>query len=316
MGEEILQKAQERERHYDCRLPRWLHQPMRAGKNLTEVDGILSDLGLHTVCRSAKCPNRMECFSSRTATFLLMGDICTRNCSFCSVTKGTPEPLDAEEPGKIARAAAAIGLEHVVMTSVTRDDLPDGGAGHFALAIQAVREELPRATVEVLTPDFKGNKRYLATVLMAKPDVFNHNMETVEELYPRVRPMADYRVSLALLRDAREIAAQIITKSGLMVGLGETREQLRRAFYDLAGAECRMLTLGQYLRPSREQLKVERFVSPAEFEEMAGEAREAGIPVVASAPLIRSSYRAGELMKDQEIDQEIMVDRRVDHKEN
>ncbi len=316
MGEKILQEAQERERHYDCRMPRWLHQPMRAGKNLAEVDGILSDLGLHTVCRSAKCPNRMECFSSRTATFLLMGDICTRNCSFCSVTKGVPEPLDAEEPGKIARAAAAMGLQHVVMTSVTRDDLPDGGAGHFTLAIQAVREELPQVTVEVLTPDFKENKRSLTTVLMAKPDVFNHNMETVEELYPRVRPMGDYRVSLALLRDAREIAPRIITKSGLMIGLGETREQLRRAFRDLAGVECRMLTLGQYLRPSREQLKVARFVSPGEFEEMAGEAGEAGIPVVASAPLVRSSYRAGELMKDQEIDQEIMVDRRVDHKEN
>lgn len=291
-----MQKAGERERHYDCRMPKWLHQPLRAGRNLAEVDGILNGLGLHTVCRSAKCPNRMECFSSRTATFLLMGDICTRNCSFCSVNKGTPQPPDAEEPVKVARASAAMGLEYVVMTSVTRDDLEDGGATHFTAAIEAVREELPAAGIEVLTPDFQGNKRSLATVLMAEPDVFNHNIETVEELYPRVRPMAAYRISLSILGAARTFSPRIKTKSGLMVGLGETREQLHRTFNDLADVGCGILTLGQYLRPSREQLKVERFVSPGEFEELAGDAREAGIPVVASAPLVRSSYRAGELV--------------------
>jgi lipoic acid synthetase len=305
-----LEKAKERGRHYDCRMPRWLHQPIRAGKNLREVDGILAHLGLNTVCRSAKCPNRMECFSSRTATFLLMGDTCTRNCAFCGVSKGEPEALDAEEPGRVAQAATAMGLSHVVMTSVTRDDLRDGGAGHFATAIKAVREELPTATVEVLTPDFKGNRQSLATVLMAEPEVFNHNMETVEELYSQVRPMADYHTSLAILDTAHKSAPGVKIKSGLMVGLGETREQMRRAFGDLAGAGCAMLTIGQYLRPSKDQLKVHRFLSPGEFEEMAAEAREAGIPVVAASPLVRSSYRAGELAKNKEI----MVDHPIDQK--
>jgi lipoic acid synthetase len=254
----------------------------------------------------------MECFSSGTATFLLMGDTCTRDCAFCGVNKGVPAALDGEEPARVAKAAGVMGLEHVVMTSVTRDDLEDGGAGHFARAIRSVREEVPRATVEVLTPDFKGNRQSLEMVLMAEPEVFNHNMETVEELYPRVRPMADYQRSLAILRTAaREMSPRTKIKSGLMVGLGETRAQLRKAFRDLALAGCGMLTIGQYLRPSREQLEVQRFVSPGEFEEMAVEAREAGIETVASGPLIRSSYRAGELMKE-----EIKVDHRIDQKEN
>jgi lipoyl synthase len=311
-----LGKAKERERHYETRMPRWLHQPLRAGKNLSEVDDILRHLGLNTVCRSAKCPNRTECFSSRTATFLLMGEICTRNCAFCGVSKGTPQALDPDEPGKVARAAAAMGLEYVVITSVTRDDIADGGAGHFAASIEAVRKKLPAAGIEVLTPDFKGNRQSLATVLMAEPGVFNHNMETVQELYAQVRPMADYPRSLALLAAARKMAPRVKIKSGMMLGLGETREQLRKAFGDLAEAGCGMLTLGQYLRPSRDQLKVDRFVSPAEFEEMAGEAREAGIPIVASAPLVRSSYRAGELLDRAPKDQEIMVDHCIDQKEN
>lgn len=310
--EEDLELTKEKIKYYNGRMPRWLHRPIRAGGNLYEVDAILRGLDLHTVCESAKCPNRMECFSGRTATFLLMGDTCTRNCSFCGVNKGTPDPVEAGEPQRVAAAAAAMGLKHVVMTSVTRDDLPDGGAGHFAGAIRAVREELPHATVEVLTPDFGGDLDSLSTVLMAEPDVFNHNMETVEGLYPRVRPLADYHVSLSILKAARESFPTLKTKSGLMVGLGETRDELRRAFDDLAEAGCGMLTVGQYLRPSREQLEVDRFVSPGEFEEMAGEAREAGIPIVASAPLVRSSYRAGELMDDKGI----LVDRHVDQEEN
>lgn len=267
---------------------------------MNEVDAILRGLDLHTVCESAKCPNRMECFSCRTATFMLLGEVCTRNCGFCSVAKGLPGSVDAEEPEKVAQAAACMGLKHVVMTSVTRDDLPDGGADHFASAIRAVRRELPEATVEVLTPDFQGDEEALNVVLAEAPEVFNHNLETVEVLYEAVRPQADYERSLRLLRTARELSRQVRIKSGLMVGLGESREQLRGTFSDLAEAGCDMLTIGQYLRPSREQLKVERFLSPLEFEELCREAEEAGIPQVASAPFVRSSYRAKELLHKQE----------------
>ncbi len=299
-----MEPAKADHKHYDSRMPRWLHRPIRAGKNLHMVDGLLRELELNTVCEDAKCPNRMECFSSRTATFMLLGDTCTRNCTFCSVTKGTTKPVDEGEPERIARAVVSLGLEHVVMTSVTRDDLPDGGAAHFAAAVRAVKDALPEATVEVLTPDFQGDRQALQVVLEAGPDVFNHNMETVEELYPKVRPMADYRRSLALLEAAREMDTVVRIKSGMMVGLGETRAQLRRAFSDLAETGCDMLTLGQYLRPSRNQLKVERFLSPQEFAELGAEAEEAGIPLVASAPLVRSSYRAGELLnsKDKTVD--------------
>ncbi|MBN2027567.1 MAG: lipoyl synthase [Actinobacteria bacterium] len=277
-------------------MPRWLHRPLRAGKNMREVDAILRGLDLHTVCESAKCPNRMECFSCRTATFMLMGDVCTRNCRFCSVANGVPGALDAGEPERVAKAAAAMGLEHVVMTSVTRDDLPDGGAGHFAAAIQAVRQHLPEATVEVLTPDFRGDMEALHVVLAEEPEVFNHNLETVEVLYARARPQADYARSLEILREAAQHPRQTRVKSGLMVGMGESRAQLNGAFRDLAGAGCDILTIGQYLRPSREQLKVERFLSPLEFEELGKQAKEAGISLVASAPFVRSSYRARELL--------------------
>jgi lipoic acid synthetase len=300
------------ERHYDGRLPRWLHQPIRAGKDLYEVNGVLRRQELHTVCEQAKCPNRMECFSRRTATFMLLGDCCTRNCAFCSVRKGTPGRVDEKEPQRVAEAAVTLGLEHVVMTSVTRDDLADGGASHFAAAIKAVRQALPGATVEVLTPDFSGDQEALRVVIEAGPDVFNHNLETVRELYPRVRPMADYRRSLGLLEAARDMDGGIRIKSGVMVGLGETRDQLRQLFRDLAATGCHMLTLGQYLRPSRDQLKVERFLPPGEFAELGAEAEEAGIPLVASGPLVRSSYRAGELLdRDKNVNN---VDCRVDHK--
>jgi lipoic acid synthetase len=263
---------------------------------MREVDAILRGLKLHTVCESAKCPNRMECFCDRTATFMLLGDVCSRDCSFCSVAGGVPEMPDPDEPDRVAEAAVRMGLEHVVMTSVTRDDLPHGGAAHFAAAIGAVRRHLPQATVEVLTPDFKGDSEALRTVLEAGPDVFNHNLETVEELYLLVRPQADYERSLCMLRSAKRVSPEVKTKSGLIVGLGETRSQLSRSLRDLAQAGCDMLTIGQYLRPSREQIKVERFLSPDEFEELGKEAQEAGIPVVASAPFVRSSYRARELL--------------------
>lgn len=295
-----MEPLQARERHYDGRMPRWLYRPIRAGKELHEVDAILRGLELHTVCESAKCPNRMECFSGRTATFMLLGDVCTRNCAFCGVDKGAPGPVEEEEPERVAQAAARMGLEHVVITSVTRDDLPDGGAMHFAAAVRATRPLLPEATIEVLIPDLKGDASALRVIMASEPDVLNHNLETVEELYPRVRPLADYRRSLDLLRSAREAFAGAKTKSGLMAGLGETRQQLRRAFRDLAGVGCDMLTIGQYLRPSREQLRVERFLSPQEFEELGREAEDAGIPVVTSAPFVRSSYRARELLHKQE----------------
>lgn len=290
------QGTEARESHYDARMPRWLHRPVLAGRELREVDALLRDLELHTVCESARCPNRMECFSRRTATFMLLGDVCTRDCSFCGVTKGIPEPPDAGEPERVAEAAASLGLEHVVMTSVTRDDLEDGGASQFAAAVRAVRARLPRATVEVLTPDFRGEREALRRVLEAGPQVFNHNLETVEELYPEVRPGADYRRSLEMLRAAKVVAPRVLTKSGIMVGLGESRAQLRRLFRDLADAGCDMLTIGQYLRPSRAQRKVARFLPPREFAELGKEAEEAGVPMVASAPLVRSSYRAGELL--------------------
>lgn len=289
--------TEERERHYDQRMPRWLHRPLRAGRNLPRVTRLLRDHGLHTVCESARCPNRMECFSRGTATFLILGDVCTRRCAFCSVKKGEPGAPDPGEPRHVAEAAAAMGLSHVVITSVTRDDLPDGGAGHFAAAVRKVRRMLPGATVEVLVPDFGGREAPLRTVLDEEPEVFNHNLETVNELYPLVRPGADYRRSLSILEAAAERAPGVVTKSGLMVGLGEKREQLRTAFRDLAGVGCRILTIGQYLRPSRLQLKVARFIPPEEFEELKEEAEEAGIPQVVAGPFVRSSYRAGELVE-------------------
>jgi lipoic acid synthetase len=267
---------------------------------MREMDTILRGFGLHTVCESAKCPNRMECFSCRTATFMLLGDTCCRGCRFCAVAKGTPDAADAQEPEGVAEAAARMGLEHVVMTSVTRDDLPDGGAAHFAAAIRAVRRRLPHVTVEVLTPDFQGDPEALQVVLAERPEVFNHNLETVEELYSEARPQADYARSLGVLKAARGLSPHTAVKSGIMVGLGESRSQLRRLFDDLSDAGCDMLTIGQYLRPSREQLKVERFLSPHEFEELEIEAQEAGIPLVASAPFVRSSYRARELLHKQE----------------
>ncbi len=282
------------EPHYRERMPRWLLRPIRSGKDLNDVTRILRSRGLHTVCESARCPNRMECFSSRTATFMILGNVCTRDCSFCGVDKGLPMPVDEEEPKRLAEAAVEMGLEHVVITSVTRDDLEDGGARQFAAAVREVKRRLPTSTVEVLTPDFKGSEVSLRIVLGEAPDVYNHNLETVEELYPRVRPRADYGRSLRLLARVKELNPTVKVKSGIMVGLGENREQLRKTFRDLAEVGCDMLTIGQYLRPSRRQLPVERFVPPEEFEELRLEALEAGLPVVFSAPLVRSSYRAKE----------------------
>lgn len=273
------------------RKPAWLKVQSFGGTEFNRVSGLLKDLQLNTVCQEANCPNRGECFNRGTAVFLLMGPVCTRNCRFCNVPAGVPAPLDPEEPRRVAEASRRLQLRHVVITSVSRDDLGDGGASHFAQTIAAVRAALPKATIEVLTPDFGGAVEALHTVMAARPDVFNHNIETVPRLYQRVRPSADYRRSLALL-NAADAYGQNITKSGLMVGLGETVAELEQVFGDLAKSGVSLLTIGQYLSPSPAHLPVARFVPPEEFDEFRTRAERAGIGSVFSGPLVRSSYLA------------------------
>jgi lipoic acid synthetase len=277
------------------RLPQWLRRPIATPGRSATVEGLLGELRLNTVCQSAKCPNRGECFAAGTATFLIMGDACTRGCRFCAVETRAPAPLDSGEPARLAEAAARMGLRHVVVTTVTRDDLPDGGAAHFVAVIQALRETVPGAAIEVLTSDFAGNLAAVDTVVAARPDVFNHNIETVPRLYATVRPGADYARSLAVLARVREAAPSLPTKSGLMLGLGESAEEVVSVMRDLREAGCRMLTLGQYLRPSAQHLPVAEFVKPAVFARLGRQARSLGFESVASAPFVRSSYHAGEL---------------------
>jgi lipoic acid synthetase len=249
-------------------------------------------LGLHTVCQEARCPNIGECWGHRTATFMLLGDRCTRNCGFCAVTHGRPLAVDAGEPLRVAEAVARLGLRHVVVTSVNRDDLPDGGAAHFAATARALRRLLPACRIEVLVPDFQGNLASVAQVVASPIDVFNHNLETVPRLYRRVRAGARYERSLTVLHAAREGQAGLLTKSGLMLGLGETEEELLRVFSDLRAIGCDILTLGQYLRPSRDHLPVERYVPPEEFTDLRAEALALGFRHVEAGPLVRSSYHA------------------------
>lgn len=277
-------------------MPEWLRRPIARTGTFAEVDGVLADLSLHTVCSSAKCPNRGECFSEGTATFLIMGNVCTRNCRFCAVDSRPPAPLDADEPERLAAAVVRLGLKHVVITTVTRDDLADGGASHFVAVIEAVRTAAPHAAIEVLTSDFAGDERAIDTVAAARPDVFNHNVETVPRLYDTVRPEADYQRSLRVLRRVRETQPDLPTKSGLMLGLGETPDEVRQVMADLRAHEVELLTLGQYLRPSPEHLAVTEFVEPAVFAQLARDARRMGFSAVASAPFVRSSYHAGELV--------------------
>ena len=252
---------------------------------------------LHTVCQEAGCPNIWECFSHHTATFLIMRSRCTRNCRFCAVTEGPLEPPDPEEPGRVASVARQMGLKYVVVTSVTRDDLPDGGAGHFAETIEKLRQEIPGVCVEVLIPDFQGSRKALETVLTGNPDVLNHNIETVPRLYPEVRPQADYRRSLDLIQRAREYDPARLTKSGLMLGLGERPVEISRTLEDMFKAGCQMLTLGQYLQPSKDHLTVKRYIPPEEFEEWRRSALQIGFSEVASGPFVRSSYHAKELFQ-------------------
>ena len=278
-----------------ARLPRWLRRPIANSGKFSAVTGLLDELDLNTVCQSAKCPNRGECFSSGTATFLIMGDACTRGCRFCAVETKTPEPLDDDEPRRIGEAAARLGLRHVVITTVTRDDLPDGGAEHFVRVIEAVRAAAPDVAIEVLTSDFGGLLGSVDTVAAARPDVFNHNVETVPRIYSQVRPGADYERSLAVLERVHVTQPDVPTKSGLMLGLGETPDEVRTVMRDLLGHGVSMLTLGQYLRPSSAHLPVVEFVEPAAFAQLARDGYSMGFSAVASAPLVRSSYHAGEL---------------------
>jgi len=278
------------------RLPQWMRRPIATDESYPDVQKLLVSLQLNTVCASAKCPNRHECWNRGTATIMILGDICTRNCLFCNVHTGKPEPVDPDEPARVAEAATRMSLKHIVITSVTRDDLPDGGAGAFAKTIRAVKAALPEASVEVLTPDFT---EHLDTVLDAHPDIFNHNVETVERLQPVIRPQAGYEQSLATLRKAAERGG-VQVKSGLMLGLGETDEELFQTLDDLYAAGCRLLTLGQYLAPTREHHPVERFISPEHFDELAARAREIGFEGVAAGPLVRSSYRADEMARKED----------------
>jgi len=277
--------------------PAWLKRRLPTGPAFEKIKGMIGRDRLHTVCQEAKCPNIWECFSHKTATFLIMGSRCTRNCRFCSVPEGGLSPPDPQEPARVARVSREMGLKYVVITSVTRDDLADGGAGIFAETIREIRNQIPGACVEVLIPDFQGNKEALFTVLHAKPDVLNHNIETVARLYPRVRPQANYRRSLQLIQRARESNPDLPTKSGLMLGLGEYSDEIEMTLEDMLQAGCRILTLGQYLQPSGNHLAVERFIPPEEFEAWRDKALKLGFAEVASGPFVRSSYHAQELFR-------------------
>lgn len=281
------------------RLPSWLRRNLPRGNANHFTAGLLEELKLETVCDNAKCPNRMECYSQKTATFMILGNVCTRPCGFCAVSRGRPEALEADEPTRVAEAAARLGLRHVVITSVTRDDLNDGGAEHFYETVLAVRNRTG-AMIEVLTPDFVMHKSALERVVEAAPEVFNHNMETVPRLYRKVRgPKSDYRWTLELLRRVKALNSRIKTKSGLMLGLGETRDELLDCLADLREYGCDFLTLGQYLQPGPRYLPVARFVPPEEFDDLAKLARSMGFEKVASGPFVRSSYHAREMTESQ-----------------
>ncbi len=274
------------------RLPPWFLRRPSENERMRAVKRLMRELNLHTVCQSAGCPNLPECFDRSTATFLILGDRCTRRCRFCGVNKGSPLPPDPDEPGRVAAAARGLGLRHVVVTSVTRDDLVDGGASAFAEVTTAVRRECPGSAVEALVPDFGGNEKSLACVLGSGVDVLAHNVETVPRLYPVARPGADFERSLRLLRTAREAGSGVRVKSGLMLGLGETEHEVGETLRILAEAGCDIVSLGQYLRPNRSSLPVAEYISPERFDRMAAVAKAAGIPVVVAGPQVRSSYHA------------------------
>jgi lipoic acid synthetase len=276
------------------RKPSWLKVAAPGGANYVAVKTLMRELGLHTVCEEAHCPNMGECWEHRAATFMILGDVCTRNCSYCAVAHGTPRPLDPLEPARLAVAAERLGLQHVVITSVDRDDLPHGGAEAFAASITAIRRRLPQTSVEVLIPDFKGNDAALAIVVDARPDILNHNLETVERLYRLARPGGRYERALALLARAKELDPILLTKSGIICGLGEEWDELLAAMRDLRARGVDILTLGQYLRPSSGHLPIARYYTPDEFAELARLGRAMGYRHVEAGPLVRSSYHAWE----------------------
>lgn len=274
--------------------PAWLRKRVMINSQQAQVHEILKDLHLHTVCQSALCPNIAECFGKGIATFMILGDTCSRNCRFCAVTHGEPQPVDEGEPERIADAVRMLNLAHVVITSVTRDDLADGGARHFANTISEIHKKAPVTTVEVLTPDFQGDEAALETVILSRPDIFNHNLETVPRLYTAVRHKADYQRSLYVLKKAKEFDPEVYTKSGLMLGLGEMRDEVSQVMRDLREVDCDILTVGQYLQPSKAHLEIKEYINPEVFLEIEKEARGLGFVYVASGPFVRSSFNASE----------------------
>jgi lipoic acid synthetase len=282
------------------RKPQWLKRKIPAPGHMQQIRDILDELGLNTVCQSALCPNAGECFSRGTATFMILGQVCSRDCKFCAVKSGDCEDVDENEPARIADAVRRLGLKHAVITSVTRDDLSDGGSAHFARVIECVRDLNPTTTIEVLTPDFLGDTACIKRVTDAKPDIYNHNIETVPRLYDRVRPEASYERSLKVLKIVKELDPDIHTKSGIMVGLGETRDEVKQVMKNLVSAKCEILTIGQYLQPSLRHLEVQEYVSPRTFADYKKMGYSVGFKLVVSGPYVRSSYHADLAMQELE----------------
>ena len=278
--------------------PDWLTIRVKNTEERARVEALLEQLSLHTVCEEAACPNLLECFGRRTATFMILGSNCTRNCRFCNVTNASPTPVDEDEPEHLSKAVEKLGLKHVVITSVTRDDLKDGGSTHFANVIRAVQKRTPKVVIEVLIPDFQGDLDSLQTVIDAHPHIINHNIETIKRLYPTVRPQAVYERSLELLDRVSKIDSSIFTKSGIMVGLSETTEEVLQVLRDLRSVNCELLTIGQYLPPSKNHIKLFEYITPETFDYYKVEAQKLGFRFVASAPLVRSSYHADEALKN------------------
>ena len=277
------------------RLPDYLKRPIIDTDKTRTVRKILKTKCLNTVCENARCPNKNECYTKNTATFLIMGGDCTRNCKYCNINCAKPNPLDPQEPKHVAEAVQALGLKYAVITSVTRDDLPDGGAEHFANCIYEIRKICPDTKIEILTPDFKGNKNSLDLIIKAHPDVFNHNIEAVRDIFKAVRPQGDYNCSLEVLKYVKE-NSDILTKSGLIIGLGETFEQIEQTLVDLKNVGCDIVTIGQYIQPSKQHLEVAKYYTPQEYDELKALAKKAGIKNYQIGPLVRSSYRAAELV--------------------
>jgi lipoic acid synthetase len=276
------------------RLPPWFKVRFPGGPNYLRLRILMRERGLHTICEEARCPNMGECWEYGTATFLILGDICTRACAYCNVTPGRPKPLDLNEPGRVAEAVRAMGLRHAVITSVNRDDVPDGGAAVFVATVREIRRRVPGCAIELLIPDFMGSREALQAVVEAAPDVLNHNIETVARLFPRVRPKGGYRHSIELLAQVKEWRPRMVTKSGIIVGMGETSDEVLETMADLREAEVEVLTIGQYLRPSARHIPIARFYEPAEFDELKRQGLAMGFRHVESGPLVRSSYHAHE----------------------